>query len=108
MKNKMAPPFRQAEFDIIYGQGISREGDVLDLAVEHGLIAKSGAWYSYGDERLGQGRDKVAIYLQENPKLLADLEQMVRAKSGLLDSEPANDGANLKVAEPVGGAAKAS
>jgi recombination protein RecA len=108
VKNKMAPPFRQAEFDIIYGQGVSLEGDVLDLAVEHGLIAKSGAWYSYGEERLGQGRDKVAIYLQENPKVLTELEQMVRAKSGLLGSEPANDEATLKVAKPISQAAKAS
>lgn len=108
VKNKMAPPFRQAEFDIIYGQGISLEGDVLDLAVEHGIVAKSGAWYSYNGERLGQGRDKVAIHLQETPELLHELEQIVRAKSGLLGSEPANDGANLKVAAPVKEAAKAS
>ena len=70
VKNKMAPPFREAEFDIIFGEGISREGDVLDLAAENGIVEKSGAWYSYKSDRLGQGRDNSRIFLKENPDIL--------------------------------------
>ena len=76
VKNKVAPPFRQAEFDIMYGTGISWEGDVLDLGVEHKVVQKSGAWYSYGDQRLGQGRENVKQFLRENP----DITQTVRAE----------------------------
>jgi recombination protein RecA len=76
VKNKVAPPFRQAEFDIMYGTGISWEGDVLDLAVERKVVQKSGAWYSYGDQRLGQGRENVKLFLRENP----DLAQAIRAE----------------------------
>jgi recombination protein RecA len=87
VKNKLAPPFKQAEFDIIYGQGISREGDLLDLATAQGLIAKSGAWYSHGSERIAQGRENAKTYLKEHPELAADLEQQVRAAHGLLPPE---------------------
>lgn len=83
MKNKVAPPFRQAEFDIIYGQGISALGDLLDLAVEHKLAEKSGTWFSFAGERLGQGRANAINYLRENPALAARLEEAVRAKLGL-------------------------
>src|SRR5687767_15792423 len=69
VKNKMAPPFREAEFDIMYGEGISREGDLLDLAVEKKIVEKSGAWFAYGGERLGQGRENVKIYLKEHVEL---------------------------------------
>lgn len=83
VKNKMAPPFREAEFDIIFGDGISREGDVLDLAVENGIIEKSGAWYSYKGDRLGQGRDNSRVFLKDNPDTMAKVENDVRAKLGI-------------------------
>ena len=69
VKNKMAPPFRQAEFDIMYGEGVSREGNILDMGVAHGIVDKSGAYFSYGDERLGQGRNNVKAFLKENPRI---------------------------------------
>ena len=83
VKNKVAPPFRNSEFDIMYGQGISREGDLLDLAVEHRLIEKSGSWFSYGGERLGQGRENVKQYLKEHPEIRDAITQKVRVKLGL-------------------------
>ncbi len=78
VKNKVAPPFRQAEFDILYGEGISREGDILDLAVNLDILTKRGAYYSYGDMRLGQGREKVKHFLREHPDLMAELEDLIR------------------------------
>jgi recombination protein RecA len=80
VKNKMAPPFRQAVFEILYGEGISREGELIELGVEHGLVKKSGAWYSYGDDRIGQGKDNVRQFLKDNPDMAADIERQVRAK----------------------------
>ncbi len=82
VKNKVAPPFRETEFDIIFGEGISREGDILDLAVENGIVEKSGAWYSYKGDRVGQGRDNSRIFLKENKELLKQLEDEVRGKIG--------------------------
>jgi len=87
VKNKLAPPFKQAEFDIIYGQGISREGDLLDLAVDQGLIAKSGAWYSHGAERIAQGRENAKTYLKDHQELADDLEKQIRAAHGMLPPE---------------------
>lgn len=78
VKNKVAPPFRQADFDIMYGQGISQEGCIVDLGTELDIITKSGAWYSYGDNRLGQGRENVKEFLKENPQLAAEIEQKIR------------------------------
>ena len=78
VKNKVAPPFRQAEFDLMYGQGISKEGCVVDMAVEAGIAKKSGAWYTYGEERLGQGREAAKQTLHDNPELLRKLETQVR------------------------------
>ena len=90
VKNKLAPPFRQAEFDIMYGEGISREGDLLDLAVDKDIIEKSGTWFSYSGERLGQGRENVKRLLKEKPELFVTIESQVRKELGLLvDSEPA-------------------
>jgi recombination protein RecA len=83
VKNKVAPPFRETEFDIIFGDGISKEGDVLDLAVENTIVEKSGAWYSYKGERLGQGRDNTRIFLKENADTLKKIEDDVREKIGL-------------------------
>lgn len=87
VKNKLAPPFREAEFDIIFGEGISREGDLLDLAVEHGIIEKSGAWYSYKSDRMGQGRDNSRTFLKENPDIMAQVENELKEKLGLKATE---------------------
>ena len=92
VKNKMAPPFRQAVFEILYGEGISREGELIELGVEHGLIKKSGAWYSYGDDRIGQGKDNVRQFLKDNPDMANDIERQVRAKL-LPKSQPAAEAA---------------
>ncbi|MGZ5335129.1 MAG: recombinase RecA [Solirubrobacterales bacterium] len=93
VKNKVAPPFRQAEFDIEYGQGISKEGGVLDLALEHDLVQKSGSFFSYGETRLGQGRNNTKEFLRDNPELRAELEEKINAKLGVggagEDAEPA-------------------
>jgi recombination protein RecA len=83
VKNKLAPPFREAEFDMIYGEGISKSGTVLDAGVEQGLIEKSGTWYTYKSERIGQGRENAKKWLQENPQVLADLEAKIREALGL-------------------------
>ena len=83
VKNKLAPPFRTAEFDIMFGRGVSREGDVLDLAVEKGIVAKTGAWYSYGEERIGQGRENVKRFLSENADLFSEIDSQVRAAVGI-------------------------
>ncbi len=80
VKNKIAPPFRVAEFDIMYGEGISKTGDVLDLAVVHGIVGKSGAWFDYNNEKIGQGREATKEYLKNNPKVLAEIEKKVREK----------------------------
>ena len=80
VKNKIAPPFRVAEFDIMYNEGISRTGDVLDLAVQHGIVGKSGAWFDYNDSKIGQGREATKKYLKENPKVLEEIDKKVRAK----------------------------
>lgn len=80
VKNKIAPPFRNAEFDIMYGEGISTNGDVLDLAVQHGVVDKAGAWFAYKDGKIGQGREAAKTYLKENPKVLAEIDKTVRAK----------------------------
>ena len=80
VKNKVAPPFRVAEFDILYGEGISKEGNLLDSAVQLDIIHKSGAWFSYGDQRIGQGRENTRKYLKENPAIAAEIEALVRAE----------------------------
>jgi recombination protein RecA len=83
VKNKVAAPFREAEFDILYGEGISREGDVLDIAVLHNIVEKSGAWYSYDGERIGQGRENVRTFLKDHPDVYAKLDAQVRQKLGI-------------------------
>jgi len=83
VKNKLAPPFKEAEFDIIYGQGISREGSIIDMGELNGIINKSGTWYSYGDMRLGQGKENVREFFRNNPELTNEIEAKVRAKLGL-------------------------
>jgi recombination protein RecA len=88
VKNKMAPPFREAEFDIMYGEGVSREGDLIDIAVEHKIIEKSGAWFAYGGERLGQGRENVKNFLKENIDLRTAIEEKVRKALGMTKETP--------------------
>jgi recombination protein RecA len=79
VKNKLAPPFKQAEFQILYGEGISREGELIDLGVKHGIVEKSGAWYSYGEDRIGQGKENVREFLKQNPDIAADIDSRLRA-----------------------------
>ena len=83
IKNKVAPPFRQAEFDIMYNEGISREGNIVDVGVKEEIVQKSGAWFSYGDIRLGQGRENAKAYLKENPEIALEIENKIRGKHGL-------------------------
>ena len=96
VKNKVAPPFKTAEFDVIFGKGISRAGCVLDQGVELEIVEKAGAWFSYGEERLGQGRENASEYLRANPELMLEIENKIRERVGLplLDAPPAD-------AEPV-------
>ena len=93
MKNKVAPPVRVADFDILYGEGISREGEIIELGVIHKLIDKSGAWYTYGKERIGQGKDNTRDYLMEHPQMAEEIEAKIRAAIGV--------GGGPKLAEPA-------
>jgi recombination protein RecA len=79
VKNKMAPPFKQVEFQILYGEGISREGELIDLGVKHGFVEKSGAWYSYGEDRIGQGKENVREFLKLNPDIAGEIDAKLRA-----------------------------
>ena len=88
VKNKVSPPFRMAEFEILYGEGISREGEIIDFGVEHDLVEKSGSWYSYKEDRIGQGKENVREFLRTNPEIAQDIEDQIRAK--LLPSKDAN------------------
>lgn len=106
VKNKVAPPFKEAEFDIMFGQGISKEGDILDLAAEAGIINKSGAWYAYNGEKIGQGRENAKTYLKENPLICEEVEAKVRAKYSPEENdadaaEDAKDGKDAKDAKDV-------
>ena len=94
VKNKVAPPFKQAEFDIMYGEGISKEGSVLDVAANNDIVLKSGAWYSYGDTRIGQGRENAKQYLKENPELTNEIDKKLREmfNLGIPKSKPTPDG----------------
>jgi recombination protein RecA len=83
VKNKVAPPFKQATFDILYGEGISRHGEILDLGAEHNVVEKSGAWYSYGGERIGQGKDNAREFLREHPEMALEIENRIREKLGV-------------------------
>jgi recombination protein RecA len=89
VKNKVAPPFREAEFDIMYGEGISKTGDLLDLAVEKRIVEKSGAWFAYGGERLGQGRENAKQFMKDNPEVFRSIDEKVRKELGMSrDSMP--------------------
>ncbi|MCC6208188.1 MAG: DNA recombination/repair protein RecA, partial [Gammaproteobacteria bacterium] len=91
VKNKVAPPFKQAEFDILYGEGVSREGEIINLGVQAGVIEKSGAWYSYGGERIGQGKDNAREYLKQNSGMAQEIEARIR---GQLLTPSVKSGAN--------------
>ena len=93
VKNKVAPPFKQANFDILYGEGISREGEIIELGVQHNIVDKSGAWYTYGKERIGQGKDNTRDYLKEHPEMAEEIEAKIRAAIGV--------GGGPKLAEPA-------
>lgn len=101
VKNKIAPPFKQAEFDIMFGEGISREGDVLDLAAEIGVINKSGAWYAYNGDKIGQGRENSKTFLKEHPEICAEVEHKVREHYDLQDDSKAAEAEKSTAAKPV-------
>ncbi len=103
VKNKVAPPFREAEFDIMFGKGISKEGDVLDLAASVGIVQKSGAWFAYGGDKIGQGRENAKIFLRENPEIAEEIERQVRAHYGLGEDGPQD---TAKEADEATGAQK--
>ncbi len=92
VKNKVAPPFKEAEFDIIYGKGISKEGNILDVGVDLGIVQKSGSWFSYNGEKLGQGRETIKKLLEETPELCEEIENQIREKTGLGKKDAATDG----------------
>ena len=101
VKNKMAPPFKQAEFDILYGEGISREGGLIDVGVENGLVKKSGSWFTYDGDQLGQGKEKSRQFLKDNPDLADEIEQRIKEKLGIgqLPQAPEEDGPSLQAVE---------
>jgi recombination protein RecA len=108
VKNKVAPPFREAEFDILYGEGISREGDLLDMGATHNLVEKSGSWFSYRGERIGQGRDNARQYLREHPDLCRTLDGELRKALGLAGVEEQPRKALAVVSSAESGVKKAS
>ena len=87
-KNKVAPPFKKAEFDIMYGKGISREGSILDVGAEYEILEKSGSWYSYKDERMGQGRENAKVFLMQNEKIAGEIEKEIKIKLGFTENKP--------------------
>lgn len=102
VKNKVAPPFKNAEFDIMYGTGISKEGSILDMAVTENIVEKSGAWYTYEGERLGQGREAAKEFLRTTPELLEELDHKVRVSVGLVDAKPNGEVAKIEAPDDAG------
>jgi len=100
VKNKVASPFKQAEFDIMYGKGISREGSLIDIGVDLGIVKKSGAWYTYDGEQLGQGRENAKVFLTENPELMVAISEQIRQQVGIGDADP---GEKIDAVTPAGG-----
>ena len=101
VKNKMAPPFKQAEFDIVYGKGISREGSIIDMGVEAGIVRKSGSWFTYGDDQLGQGKENVRQFLADNPELANEIEQKILLSLGIGDApEPEAPSQEVSAIDP--------
>ena len=102
VKNKVASPFKQAEFDIMYGKGISREGSLIDIGVDLGIVKKSGAWYTYDGEQLGQGRENAKVFLTENPELMVAISEQIRQQVGIGDTVGDPDG-EVKAVTPADG-----
>src|SRR6185295_19863996 len=105
-KNKVAPPFRNAEFDILYGEGISREGEILELGALHGVVEKTGSWYTYGKDRVGQGKDNARDYLKQNPQLAQAIEGKIRAALGVGGAQGGKESAKEAAKEPSRGEGK--
>jgi recombination protein RecA len=106
VKNKLASPFREAEFDIVYGEGISKEGEMIDLGVQHNVIEKSGSWFSYKTERIGQGRENARQFLKDNPDIRHNVDTELRKTLGLIKTEPvSSNGAGNPAPIAVGAAA---
>ena len=103
VKNKVAPPFKQVEFDIMYGAGISKTGELVDLGVKAGVIEKSGAWFAYGGQKIGQGRENTKLYLKENPSVAATIEMAVRQNAGLIVDKMLAQPEGSEAAEAVEG-----
>ena len=108
VKNKLAPPFKEAEFDIVFGKGISKVGDILDLAVDNDVVKKSGSWFSFGDTRLGQGREAVKEFLESDSKTLAQIEQKLKVELGLADERAGASSKDKEVAPVATTSGKAS
>jgi recombination protein RecA len=106
VKNKLAPPFREVEFDIMYGEGISKEGDILDLAAEGNVLEKSGAWFAWKGERIGQGRENAKEFLKTNPQTANDIERAVLEKNGISRAGEAPQAAAPEKPEPANGSKK--
>jgi recombination protein RecA len=101
VKNKVAPPFKQIEFDIMYGEGVSKEGEIVDLGVKAGVIEKSGSWFSYGGQRIGQGRENAKAFLKQNKPIAATIEKAIRENAGLLAGRIMGDAEDGADGEPV-------
>ena len=101
VKNKCAPPFRQAEFDIMYGKGISREGSLVDVGVEQGFVKKSGAWYTYEGEQLGQGRENAKQFLTDNPEVMVEIDGRIRSQLGLGETIEGDDNADIEAEDEL-------
>ena len=99
VKNKVAPPFKEAEFDIMFGKGISREGDLIDLAVKEDIVEKSGAWFAYNGNKIGQGRENAKLYLTNNPEVMEEIDHRLRVKLGLI-AEEASEASMAEVPAP--------
>ena len=108
VKNKVAPPFKEAEFDIMYGTGISKQSDILDLAVKEEIVIKSGAWFSYNDQKIGQGRDNTIQFLIANPDICLEIENKIREKYGLPDGDALSDASDASTAGVAGAADEGS
>ena len=100
VKNKVAPPFKQTEFDIMYNHGISYEGDIIDLALKAEVVQKMGSWFSYGDSKIGQGRENAKLFLEQNPKAAAEIEMSIREKAGVISKKIEGNPLNEEKAEP--------
>jgi recombination protein RecA len=101
VKNKVAPPFRSAEFDILYGEGISKEGDLIDLGIAQKIVEKAGSWFSYGEIRLGQGRENARVFLKDNPDLAGEIDRKIRAALGLGKGQPTAEASSALPPEPA-------